>query len=121
MLLRRTLPAAAAACALVATAPAAAGGHVLSKSRAKAAAKSAAGRLARKRPGDASRPRYSTPRCKRRSRHRFVCTTTVRGTAACDRTEAACDGPSAWELSYWLTVKFRSTRSSRLSVTAVQI
>ena len=121
MLLRRTLPAVAAACALVATAPAAAQGHVLSKSRAKAAAKSAAARLARKRAGDASRPRYSRPVCRRRSRHRFVCTTTVRGTAACDRTEVACDGPSAWELSYRITVQFRSARSDRLRVTTEEI
>jgi hypothetical protein len=118
MLSRRTLPAVAAACALVAAAPDVAQGHVLSKSRAEAAAKSAAARLARKRSGDASRPRYSTLRCKRRSRHRFACTTTVRGTAACDRTEAACDGPSLWELSYRITVKFRSARSNRLRVTA---
>jgi hypothetical protein len=120
MLLRRTLPTFVAACALVTAVPAAAQGHVLSKTRAKAAAKSAAARLARKRAGDASRPRYSTPVCRRRSRHRFVCTTTIRGTAACDRTEVACDGSSPWELSYAITVKFRSTRSNRLRVTAVE-
>ena len=121
MLLKRTLPAVAILCALVAAAPAVAQGHVLSKSRAQAAAKAAAGRLARKRPGDASRPRYTTPVCRRRSRHRFVCTTAVRGTAACDRTEAACDGPSPWELRYAITVKFRSVRSDRLRVTATEI
>ena len=63
----------------------------------------------------------SWPVCKRRSRHRFVCTTTVRGTAACDRTELACDGPSPWELRYSITVKFRSVRSDRLRVTATEI
>ena len=120
MLLRRTLPAVAVACALAAAAPAAQG-HVLSKTRAKAAAKSAAARLARKRPGDASRPRYSGPTCKRRSRHRFVCTTTVRGTAACDRTETACDGPTTWELKYRITVALRPAPSTRLRVTAQEI
>ena len=120
MLLRRTIPTAVAACSLAAAVPAVAQGHVLSKTRAQAAAKSAAARLARGRPGDASRPRYSTPVCRRRSRHRFVCTTTVRGTAACDRTEVACDGSSPWELSYRITVKFRSARSDRLRVTAEQ-
>ena len=121
MLLRRTLPTAIAACALVAAAPAVAQGHVLSNARAQAAAKSAAARLARKRAGDASRPRYSTPLCVRRSRHRFVCTTTVRGTAACDRTEVACDGSTSWELSYRITVKFRSARSNRLRVASEEI
>jgi len=120
VLLKRTLSA-VAACALVAAIPAVAEGHVLSKARAQAAASSAGQRLARKRPGDASRPRYSTPVCKRRSRHRFVCTTAVRGTAACDRTEVACDGPSPWELRYAITVKFRSVRSDRLRVTATEI
>ena len=120
MLLRRMLPA-VAACALMTAVPATAQGHVLSKSRAQAAAKSAAARLARKRPGDASRPRYSRPLCKRRSRHRFVCTTTIRGTTACDPAELACDGPSPWELSYRITVKFRSAGSTRLRVTAEQI
>ena len=120
MLLRRSLIA-VAACVLVAAIPAVAEGHVLSKARAQAAANSAGKRLARKRPGDASRPRYSRPVCKRRSRHRFVCTTTVRGTAACDRTELACDGPSPWELRYSITVKFRSVRSDRLRVTATEI
>lgn len=120
MRLRRSLSA-VAACALVAALPAVAEGHVLSKTRAKAAATAAAKRLARKRPGDASRPRYSRPVCQRRSRHRFVCTTTVRGTAACDRTETACDGPSPWELRYAITVKFRSARSDRLRVTATEI
>lgn len=110
-----------AACALVTAVPAAAQGHVLSKSRAQAAARSAAARLARKRSVDASRPRYSRPVCKRRSRHRFVCTTTVRGTTACDPAELACDGPSPWELSYRITVKFRSAGSARLRVTAQQI
>jgi hypothetical protein len=119
MLLRSL--AALGACALVAAIPAVAEGHVLSKARAQAAASSAGQRLARKRPGDASRPRYSTPVCKRRSRHRFVCTTAVRGTAACDRTEVACDGPAPWELRYAITVKFRSVRSDRLSVTATEI
>ena len=119
MLLRRTLPIVVATCALAA--PAAAQGHVLGKPRAQAAAKSAAKRLARKRPGDASRPRYSTPVCKRHSRHRFVCTTTIRGTAACDRTEPACDGTTPWELAYAITVKFRSATSNRLRVTAVEI
>ena len=112
---------AAAAVGLFAVAgPAAAQGHVLSKSRAQTAAKSAAARLARKRPGDASRPRYSRPSCRRRSRHRFVCTTTIRGTAACDRTEPVCDGPTPWELAYVITVKFRSAHSNRLRVTAVE-
>jgi hypothetical protein len=114
MLLRRSLSA-VAACAVVAAIPAVAEGHVLSKARAQAAANSAGKRLARKRPG------YSRPVCKRRSRHRFVCTTTVRGTAACDRTELACDGPSPWELRYSITVKFRSVRSDRLRVTATEI
>jgi hypothetical protein len=100
--------------------PGVAEAHVLGKSRAKAAAKSAAARLARKRPGDASRPRYTGPTCKRRSRHRFVCATTIRGTAACDRTEPVCDGPAPWELSYVITVKFRSAHSNRLRVTAVE-
>jgi hypothetical protein len=120
VLLRRTLSA-VAACALIAAIPAVAEGHVLSKARAQAAASSAGQRLARKRPGDASRPRYSRPVCRRRSRHRFVCTTAVRGTAACDRTEVACDGSSPWELRYSITVKFRSVRSDRLRVTATEI
>src|SRR2546428_808835 len=47
MLLRRTLPAVAMLCALVAAAPAAAQGHALSQSRAQAAAKPAAGGPAR--------------------------------------------------------------------------
>jgi hypothetical protein len=119
MLLRRML-AAGAACGLLIAFPGAAEAHVLGKSRAKAAAKSAAARLARKRPGDASRPRYTGPTCKRRSRHRFVCTTTIRGTAACDRTEPVCDGPAPWELRYVITVKFRSAHSNRLRVTAVE-
>jgi hypothetical protein len=50
-----------------------------------------------------------------------VCTTTVRGTTACDATELACDGPSPWELSYRITVRFRSAVSNRLRVTAEQI
>jgi hypothetical protein len=120
VLLKRTLSA-VTACALAAAIPAVAEGHVLSKARAQAAANSAGQRLARKRPGDASRARYSRPVCTRRSRHRFVCTTAVRGTAACDRTELACDGPSPWELRYAITVKFRSVRSDRLSVTAKEI
>jgi hypothetical protein len=121
MLLRRTLPTVIAACALVAAAPAAAQGRVLSKTQAQSAASSAAKRLARQRPGDASRPVYSTPSCRRKSRRRFVCTTTVRGTSACDRTEATCDGSAPWELSYAITVKFRSARSNRLRVTAAEI
>ena len=120
MLLRRSLSA-VAACAVVAAIPAVAEGHVLSKARAQAAANSAGKRLARKRPGDASRPRYSRPVCKRRSRHRFVCTTTVRGTAACDRTETACDGPTTWELKYRITVALRPAPSTRLRVTAQEI
>jgi hypothetical protein len=121
MLLRGTVSAVAAACALIAAAPAVAQGHVLSKSRAQAAAKSAAARLARKRPGDAARPRYSAPVCRRRSRHRFVCTTTIRGTAACDRAEPVCDGPAPWELSYVITVKFGSVHSNRVRVTAREV
>src|ERR1700716_597042 len=121
MLLRRTLPAVAAVGTLVALAPAVAEGHVLAKRRAQAAANSAAKRLARKRAGDASRARYSKPACGRRSRHRFVCTTTVRGAAACDRTEVACDGPAPWELSYRITVKFRSAGSNVLRVIAEEI
>jgi hypothetical protein len=121
-MLLRTLSTVIATCALVvATAPAVAQGRILSKSRAQVAAKSAASRLARKRSGDAARPSYSKPRCARRSRLRFVCTTTIRGMAACDPTEAACDGPAAWELSYRITVKSRSARSNRLRVTAEEI
>ena len=112
---------AVAACALVTAVPATAQGNVLSKSRAQAAAKSAAARLARKRSGDASRPRYSRPVCRRRSRHRFVCTTTVRGTTACDRPSSRATGRRPWELSYRITVKFRSAGSNRLRVTAEQI
>jgi hypothetical protein len=89
--------------------------HVLSKSRALSAARSAAASLATKRTGDASQPTYSGPSCKRRSRHRFVCSTTVRGSAGCDPAETACE-PVPWELSYVITVKFRSASSSALSV-----
>jgi hypothetical protein len=88
--------------------------HVLSKSRAVSAARSAAASLATKRAGDALQPTFSGPSCRRRSRHRFVCPTTVRGTAGCDPAETACE-PVPWELSYVITVKFRDS-STALSV-----
>jgi hypothetical protein len=50
-----------------------------------------------------------------------VCTTTVRGTAGCDRTETACDGPTTWELKYRITVRLRPAPSNGLRVTAVEI
>jgi hypothetical protein len=89
--------------------------HVLSKSRAVSAARSAATGLARKRVGDVTQPTFSRPSCTRRSPHRFVCTTTVSGTAACDHAEASCE-TVRWELSYVITVKLRSARSGALSV-----
>jgi hypothetical protein len=89
--------------------------HVLSKSRAVSAARGAAASLATKRAGDASQPTFSGPSCKRRSRHRFVCTTTVTGTAGCDPAETACESVP-WELSYVITVKFRDSSSTVLSV-----
>ena len=88
--------------------------HVLSKTRALSAARSAAASVAARLAGDASQPTIGGPSCKRRSRHRFVCTTTVRGTAGCDPAETACE-PAPWELSYVITVKFRDA-SSALSV-----
>jgi hypothetical protein len=89
--------------------------HVLSKSRALGAARGAAASLATRRAGDASQPTFSGPSCKRRSRHRFVCTTTVTGTAGCDPPETACV-PAPWELAYVITVKFRDLGSTALSV-----
>jgi hypothetical protein len=85
--------------------------HVLSKARALSAARGAAASLAARRTGDASQPTFSGPSCKRRSRHRFVCTTTVRGSAGCDAAETACE-PVPWELSYVITVKFRGAGSA---------
>lgn len=85
----------------------------LSKRQAVHAARKAAARLARRQPGDAARPRFTRPACHRRSAHTFVCRTTVSGTTACDPGEAACDGPAPWALPYRITVRQRSTRSSR--------
>jgi hypothetical protein len=94
-----------------------AGAHVLSKSSAKAAARNVAKSLAARGPTDASQPTFTSPACKRKSRHRFVCTTTVRGTSACDASETSCDGPAPWELSYAITVKLSSASATALSVT----
>ncbi|MDX6644230.1 MAG: hypothetical protein QOD76_2192 [Solirubrobacteraceae bacterium] len=85
--------------------------HVLAKSRAVNAARGVAANLATRRAGDTSQPTFSGPSCKRRSRHRFVCTTTVRGSAGCDAAETACE-PVPWELSYVITVKFRGAGSA---------
>src|SRR5207244_1434813 len=89
--------------------------HVLGKTRAKRAARAAlkAG-AARRKAGDASTPTFTGPTCARRSNHRFVCTTTVRGTSACDPGEAACDGPAPWEIAYVVDVRFRGAHSNRL-------
>jgi hypothetical protein len=108
--------------ALLAAAPAgAAASPKLSKTTAKAAALAAVKRLAVKREGDTAKPRFTGPTCRRRSRRRFVCVTTIRGFRACQPADAECDGPAAWELNYEITVKYRSARTTRLSVAAKEV
>jgi hypothetical protein len=83
----------------------------MTSATAGSAATAAAKRLARAR-GDDAAARYTRPACRRASQHRFVCTTTLRGSATCSRQEPSCEGGAApFELRYRIVVVYPSHRA----------
>ncbi|HVE67074.1 MAG TPA: hypothetical protein VNB64_00695 [Solirubrobacteraceae bacterium] len=107
----RILSVAGLACAVTAGAlPVAAPAHTLGAVQARQTATAAAQRLARAR-GDDAPARYTRPACRRASQHRFICFTTLRGTARCDTRETACDGAAPFELRYRILVVYPSERA----------
>ena len=89
----RRMLAAVAACAIVTAVPADGQGHVLSKPRAQAAAKSAAARLAGKRSRRCLPAPGTRGRCASAGPGMGSCAPTVRGRTACDLAELAAGRP----------------------------